>query len=183
MKNFITALGELVVIAVVVIFLMVTIRMFIFQPFLVRGHSMEPSYHDGDYLIVDELSYRFRDPQRGEVIVFVSPNNPSERLIKRVVALPNETVEIEDGVITVQEVDGTTMTLNEDYLPSSVHTSGDVEVALENDEYFVLGDNREFSYDSRRWGTLDEDLIIGKVLLRLLPVQAFAYMETPSYSN
>jgi signal peptidase I len=142
---------------------------------------MEPNFHNGDYLIVDEFSYHFRDPQRGEVVVFKYPNNPSQRYIKRIVGLPGETVEIQDGKINVYNEKGIPQILNEsDYL-ALPNTSGDIKIKLADNEYFVLGDNRLFSSDSRRWGPLPEKDIIGRVFLRAWPFTALAKIETPNY--
>jgi len=157
------------------------IRYFIFQPFFVQGMSMEPNFENGDYLIIDEISYRFRDPQRGEVIVFRYPQNPSQRYIKRIIGLPEETIEIEDGQIIIYS-EGKSQVLDEqEYLSLDIGTQGDIRVSLEKDEYFVLGDNRAFSSDSRRWGALPRENIVGKVFLRAWPFAALAKFDAPAY--
>lgn len=172
---------ETIQIVVIALLIVVPIRYFIFQPFFVRGQSMEPNFHDGDYLIVDELSYRFREPQRGEVIVFKFPQNPSQRYIKRIIGLPGETVEVEGGKVFI-ESEGKKFFLQEtEYLFSEVNTPGNIKISLGRDEYFVLGDNRYASSDSRRWGKLPAEDIVGRVLLRAWPPSAFAYIEAPSY--
>lgn len=143
---------------------------------------MEPNFQNGNYLIVDEISYRLRDPQRGEVIVFKYPMNPSQRYIKRIVGLPNETVEIQDGKVSVFNQNGVPQIIDEfNYLPESIQTLGNVELKLADSEYFVLGDNRPLSSDSRRWGVLPRENIIGKVFLRVWPFAALAMVETPAY--
>src|SRR3989344_304093 len=101
MKSILLFFWEISKIVIIALVIVVPIRYFIFQPFFVRGQSMEPNFQNGDYLIVDEVSYRLRVPQRGEVIVFKYPMNPSQRYIKRIVGLPNEAVEIQDGEISV----------------------------------------------------------------------------------
>jgi len=141
---------------------------------------MDPNFEDGDYLIVDELSYNFRAPERGEVVVFKYPNDPSQRYIKRIIGLPGETVEIQGGKITILNASGKEI-LNEKYLPSSVLTLGDTKVTLGPKEYFVLGDNRMASSDSRRWGLLPEADIIGRVLLRAWPLSDFTAFGAPNY--
>jgi len=141
---------------------------------------MEPNFSNGNYLIVDEISYRFRDPQRGEVIVFKSPTNPSQRFIKRIIGLPGETVEIENGNIRIFK-NGEILFLKENYLPSNFFTSGDIRVKLKDNEYFVLGDNRNFSWDSRKFGPISRDLIIGRVFLRAWPISEFSKIEAPAY--
>ena len=103
MKSFFLFIWEITKIVVIALLIVVPIRYFLFQPFFVRGQSMEPNFEDGNYLIVDELSFRLRDPQRGEVIVFKYPNNPSQRYIKRIVGLPGETIEIKDGKVIIFE--------------------------------------------------------------------------------
>lgn len=177
--RFLWETAEIVVIALLIV---IPIRYFIFQPFFVRGQSMEPNFHDGDYLIVDELTYRFRSPQRGEVIVFKYPQNPSQRYIKRIIGLPGEAVEVKGGSVFIEK-EGQRVALGEmEYLFSEVDTPGDIKVSLGKQEYFVLGDNRYASSDSRRWGTLPREDIIGRVLLRAWPPSAFAYIESPKYA-
>jgi signal peptidase I len=145
---------------------------------------MEPNFENGDYLIVDELSYRLRSPQRGEVIVFKYPQNPSQRYIKRIIGLPGETVEIKDGKIFIYQENSELKTLNElGYLPSSTKTQGNVKISLNKNEYFVLGDNRSgmSSYDSRRWGPLPREDIIGRVVIRAWPFATLSKIEVPAY--
>ncbi|MBI4991744.1 MAG: signal peptidase I [Candidatus Harrisonbacteria bacterium] len=179
MKSFFLAVWEVlevVVVAVVTVFL---IRSFLIQPFLVSGASMEPTFGTGNYLIIDEITYRLREPKRGEVIVFKYPDNPSTYYIKRIVGLPGEKVEIKKGSVYIADNENLNgMLLEEEYLPVGLKTSGNLSTALSGEEYFVLGDNRNYSYDSRSWGTLPKKYIIGIARLRLLPitkVQAFAY--------
>jgi signal peptidase I len=179
--NIFRFLFETVEIVVIALLIVVPIRYFVFQPFFVRGQSMEPSFHDGDYLVVDELTYRFREPQRGEVIVFKYPQNTSQRYIKRIIGLPGETVEIKGGTVFI-ESNGQRVALQEnEYLGAGIDTPGEVKISLGPGEYFVLGDNRYASSDSRRWGILPREDIIGRVLLRAWPPSAFAYIEAPSY--
>jgi len=181
MKAILSFLWEIVKIVVVAMAIVVPVRYFLFQPFLVRGQSMEPNFENGDYLIIDEISYRMRPPQRGEVIVFNYPQNPSQRFIKRIIGLPGEKVEVREGRVFVYK-DGREITLDESgYLPQSAQTPGSVDLQLGSGEYFVMGDNRTFSLDSRSWGTLPEKEIIGRVYLRILPFVAFAKIEVPAY--
>jgi signal peptidase I len=160
---------ELVKIVLIALVIVVPLRAFVFQPFLVRGASMEPNFHNGDYLIVDELSYRFSEPKRGDVIVFKFPNDPSQRYIKRIVGLPGDTVSVKEGKVFVSD-----MRLDESLYLSDESTGGSTIITLEDDEYFVLGDNRQFSSDSRKWGKLPEENIVGKTLFRLFPPNALA---------
>jgi signal peptidase I len=180
MKKLLSFVWEIAKIVIIALIIVVPIRYFLFQPFFVRGQSMEPNFEDGDYLIIDEISYRFRDPQRGEVVVFKYPNDPSQRYIKRIIGLPGETIEIEDGQLIISK--DTEEVLDEsDYLSSSVFTQGEIQFSLGEDKYFVLGDNRESSSDSRRWGPLPRENIVGKVFLRAWPFVALAKFKAPSY--
>ncbi len=174
MKAFLRPLWEFMKIVVVALVIVLPLRLFVFQPFLVSGSSMEPNFHHGDYLIVDELSYRLRDPQRGDTIILRYPNNPSQRFIKRIVGLPGETVAVKDGKVLVQK-EGEEFVLDESvYLPSSETTPGSMSTTLKENEYFVLGDNRRFSSDSRSWGVLPAKDIVGRVFFKAISLKAFA---------
>lgn len=174
-------LFEILKIVIIALLIVIPIRYFLFQPFFVRGPSMEPSFANGDYLIIDELSYRFSAPQRGDVIVFKYPYNPSQRFIKRIIGLPGETVEIKNGKVIIYSSQGGRILDESEYLSSNTQTPGEVRITLGNDEYFVLGDNRSVSADSRSWGPLKREYIIGKVFLRAFPFTALAKIETPTY--
>ncbi len=159
---------EIILIALLIV---IPVRYFIIQPFIVHGSSMEPNFYSNDYLIVDELSYRFHTPQRYEILVFRAPNHPQQYYIKRIIGLPGETVDIHDDQVFITNKNGKSFQLKEDFISSSVTTVGNVKITLDNQQYYVLGDNRPISSDSRNWGPLDEDLIIGRVWLRLWPIQ------------
>lgn len=173
MKRILTSFWETGRIAIFALLFAFAIRAFVFQPFLVRGASMEPNFHHGDYLIVDELSYRFKNPERGEVIVFRYPNDPSQRYIKRVIGLPGETVIVEDGRVMISDESGGSLVLQEEQYLSRKETIGQIRIKLGNDEYFVLGDNRAFSSDSRVWGALGRTNIVGRVVVRMFPDLAY----------
>lgn len=158
--------AEVVIIALITVFV---IRTFIAQPFLVSGASMEKTFHNGNYLLIDEVTYRFREPQRGEVIVFHYPRNPKEYFIKRIIGLPHEKLTIANDTITITSASGTEQTLTEPYVAGTTRTFGTTEVTLGENEYFVMGDNRGDSYDSRNWGPVQEDNIVGVARLRLFP--------------
>jgi len=146
-------------------------------------HSSKQFTHheeDGDYLIVDETTYRFRNPQRGEVIIFKYPKDTSQLYIKRIIGLPGESIEIQDGEIIITNSSGKYY-LEEEYIPSDNKTLGNINVNLSNDEYFVLGDNRMFSSDSRRWGTVPEGNIIGKAYFRAWPFASLDVFKSPTY--
>ena len=168
---------ETIIISVLAVFI---IRTFLFQPFLVSGTSMEPNFSNGDYLLVDEISYRLREPQRGEVVVFEPPVG-GRYFIKRIIGLPNEKVKIQDGEIAIFDRQGNKTALQEDYLPANIKTFGDSEVVLGPNQYFVLGDNRNYSFDSRAWGFLSEEKIIGLAKLRIWPLTAAMAFGKPSY--
>jgi len=181
MKKFLSFGFEIFKIIVIALLIVAPIRFFLFQPFIVKGESMEPNFSDGDYLIVDEISYRFKSPERGEVIVFDSPVNKSVRYIKRVIALPGETVEMKDGEITIYDNNGPIILDEASYIPQGYDISGEIRISLGPYEYFVLGDNRLASLDSRRFGSLDGESIIGKVYLRAWPFDSFVRIYNPDY--
>ncbi len=181
LKSLFSSLGEIFQIVIIALLIVIPIRYFLFQPFFVRGHSMETCFYNGDYLIVDQISYRIRDPQRGEVIVFKYPLNPAVRYIKRIVGLPGETIEIEEGKIKITLGSQSRFLDESDYISEYQKTEGHTKTVLGDYEYFVLGDNRPVSSDSRKWGSLNKDDIIGRVYLRAWPVDAWAQIEAPNY--
>jgi signal peptidase I len=183
MKAFIYAVWETVEVAVIAIVAVLIIRNFLVQPFLVNGASMEPNFHSNDYLLIDEVSYRFKEPMRGEVVVFRYPGDERYFYIKRIIGLPGEEIEIKDGKISIfNEEFPNGFALNEDYLSAGARTSGrDLRIKVAEDEYFVLGDNRGFSFDSRSWGPLKRNEIIGIVRLRLWPLNKVMAFEKPAY--
>lgn len=143
---------------------------------------MEPNFQSGDYLIIDQVSYRFREPQRGEVVVFKHPGSSARRYIKRIIGLPGETIEIKDGRVIILDQQRKEILDESDYLSLSVQTlGGEGRTFLAENEFFVLGDNRIASSDSRRWGPLTRKDIIGRVFFRPWPITAFAKIEAPSY--
>lgn len=185
LKSAVASFWEVFKIVIVALLIVIPIRYFLFQPFLVWGQSMNPNFNNGDYLLVDELSYRFIDPKRGEVVVFNYPQKPSVRYIKRVIGLPGERIEIKEEGIIIHK-DGESFFLDEsDYLPQYTKTSPkkwpDISEYLGENEYFVLGDNRSASSDSRIWGVLPGENIIGRVFLRAWPLGVFAKIEAPVY--
>ncbi len=169
--------------------IIIPIRYFLIQPFFVKGASMEPNFEDKQYLIVDELSYRFSSPERGQVIVFRYPRNPQEYFIKRLIGLPGEQVQVKDGKVTIfndENPDG--MVLDESYLPDNLETFSDSEnkVTVGENEYFVLGDNRGASKDSRYFGTVNKSFVTGKVMFRGWPldeIKVFNKDYWPKYNN
>ncbi len=167
---------------IISLLIVLPIRFFIAQPFVVKGASMEPNFYTGQYLIIDEASYYFRSPERGEVIVFRYPQDPAEFFIKRIIGLPGERVEVTGGkvrIVNKKYPEG--MILNESYLPSGRETLPDIALDLGPTQYFVLGDNRLESSDSRRWGPLDRSFFIGRALVRLWPPTTAQFLEGATY--
>ncbi len=146
------------------------IRLFIAQPFIVSGASMVPNFENGNYLIIDELSYRFEEPKRGEVVVFRFPFERTRFLIKRIAGLPKETLIIKDDTITIKNAAHPEGFAWEQGTIRSSRRGAEQTVALGENEYFVLGDNRDESADSRLWGVLSRELITGRPLIRLFPL-------------
>lgn len=190
LKKFLNSFWELFKVAVISLAIIIPVRTFIFQPFFVQGASMEPNFHDGEYLIINELGYKktvignedkelftvkpFKGLERKEVVVFRSPQNPKEYFIKRVIGLPGERVEIKDGdVVVYSEENPEGGVLDEsEYLTKMLHKTEcfqQCSFEIGEGQYLVLGDNRKYSSDSRTWGLLPSDFIIGRVLLRAWP--------------
>lgn len=178
---------EIVKVVFLAFLIFAPIRFFLFQPFFVQGASMEPNFENNEYLIIREIGYKkialgseddrlidvgpFKDLERQWPIVFRYPKNPSQYFIKRVIGLPGEKIEIKDGKVKISNQENPEgFVLDEsDYLDPSVKTSGDLTIKLDDDQYFVMGDNRMFSSDSRSWGPISKDNIIGKVVFRAWP--------------
>jgi signal peptidase I len=178
MKKFLKDGLEFLKFALIALAIVVPIRMFIAQPFIVSGASMMPTFQDKDYLIIDEISYILGDPHRYDVIVFKFPVETSKYLIKRVIGLPGETVEITNGKVTIFKKDAVSdsagITINEPYINEPFNTTKTIE--LKDGEYFVMGDNRNRSSDSRSWGVLPRKDIVGRAFLRLLPAAHADYL-------
>ncbi|MES3032134.1 MAG: signal peptidase I [Patescibacteria group bacterium] len=160
---------ELVRFAFIALIVVLPIRAFVAEPFVVSGASMVPTFENGNYLIVDKISYKFTDPKRDDVVVFKYPKDQTKFFIKRIIGLPNETVDIRGSVVTITNVDHPEgLTLNEPYVKNIANNATHVE--LKSDEYFVMGDNRSGSSDSRYWGAVKKNLLTGRAFLRLLPI-------------
>jgi signal peptidase I len=160
----------------------VMMYLFAVQPNMVKGASMEYNFYDGDYILTEKISYRFREPQRGEVIVFKAPNRPDVDYIKRVIALPNETVKLKDGKIYINDV-----LLDEAYQPDSETAAGKFltegqSFTVPEGSFFVLGDNRLHSSDSREFGTVAFEDIHGRAVWRYWPAARFGSISTPNYA-
>lgn len=174
-KEFLENGWDLLKFAIVALIIVIPIRMWIAQPFVVSGESMYPTFDNGQYLIIDEISYILGNAQRGDVVVFRYPNDTKRFFIKRVIGLPNEKIIVNNGEVTIinkEHPDGFKMIepyINEKFFTGSTYETKD-------NEYFVMGDNRNRSSDSRFWGILPKNLMIGKVFLRLLPIKTVSYM-------
>jgi signal peptidase I len=181
MRNGLVSFWETVRTVVLSVIAVLLVRTFVAQPFLVSGASMDPTFKDGDYLLVDELSYRAREPERGEVVVFRYPGDHRFHYIKRIIGLPGEKIISKDGELSVWSAENKKV-LTEKYLEEkTLKDTGEFEVALAEDQYFVMGDNRGFSYDSRSWGPLSSEEITGLVRFRLWPVQTAEVFAAPQY--
>lgn len=174
-KEFLENGWDLLKFAIVALIIVLPIRMWIAQPFVVSGESMYPTFDNGQYLIIDEISYILGSAGRGDVVVFRYPNDTKRFFIKRVIGLPNEKIIVNEGVVTIinkEHPDGFKMV--EPYINEKLFTGSTYET--KDNEYFVMGDNRNRSADSRLWGILPKNLMIGKVFLRLLPIKTISYM-------
>jgi len=176
-KKFGILIFEVVKVVVISLAIILPIRMFLVQPFYVEGASMEPNFYQNEYLVIDELSYRFNAPERGQVIIFKNPQNTRNYFIKRIIGLPGETVEIKDGHVYINEAQ-----LEEKYIE---HVSADSHspITLANNEFFVMGDNRVNSFDSRQLGPIKQDYFIGRVWFRGWPLDRVNTFNLPEYNN
>src|SRR3989344_8723264 len=172
---------EFITYFVIALAITLPIKLYVAQPFVVSGESMVPSFENGEYLIVDELSYHFREPARGEVVVFSYPRDPSKFFIKRVIGRPGETVVIRDGKVYIKNGATEIMWNYPDTLTETMGGNGIYPLGAE--EYFVLGDNRRMSLDSRAWGTVDEHLIRGRVFVRLYPFNRIDILPAAPKNN
>lgn len=175
---------EFLKIFIVAAAIILPIRLFLIQPFYVKGASMEPNFHENEYLIIDKLSPHFKPFVRGEVIVFRYPKTDHRFLIKRVIGLPGEKIVIKNQAVTIfneENTDG--IPLDESsYNPRELSQRLIVET-LAKDEYFVLGDNRPVSFDSERFGAITEDQIVGRVVFRGLPINRIGILKAPMYNQ
>lgn len=181
MNGFFKFVLEVIKMAALAFLIVFPIRYFLFQPFIVNGTSMAPSFETADYLFIDEISFRFREPERGEVVVFKAPLEPKDRYIKRIIGLPGETVNVSNGLVYITQTEKFLLDESE-YLLEDTVTHGEVSVILGEKEYFVMGDNRQFSSDSRRWGVLPKENIVGRAFFRLLPFKNILVISEPEYS-
>ncbi len=162
----------------------IVLYLFILQPNQVKGASMEPSFHSGEYILTSKITYRLRSPQRGDVIVFKSPGNPDIEYIKRIIALPGDTVVIQNNQVFVNNHQ-----LQEGYIAALTNlwdggfAKEDVPIVVPQGEIFVMGDNRPRSSDSREFGPVPMDSIIGQVFYRYFPANVTGPMVNPFPKN
>lgn len=159
------------------------IYLLVLQPHKIKGASMEPSFPNGQYLLTDKVTYRFREPDRGDVVVFEAPASAEEEFIKRIIALPGETISLNNGAILIND-----LKLDESYIAANLATSGSsflqegVRVEIPSEHYLVLGDNRPFSSDSRAWGFVSKDKITGRAWLIYWPLSDIGVVDDVSYN-
>ena len=166
---------ELARFAIIAVAIVIPIRIFIAQPFIVSGSSMFPTFQDGQYLIVDEISYRLESPKRDDVVVFRYPNDTTKFFIKRIIGLPNETVQIKGSDVTIinkEHPEG--FKLDQPFVENK--SNNEATYTLKDNEYFVMGDNRSGSFDSRSWGPVPRKLMVGRAFVRLLPITKIGIM-------
>ena len=178
--------GSLLTYTVVALGLALFVRFFIAAPYVVSGASMDPNFDDWHYLIIDRVTYDLGEPQRGDVIVFDLPQEGGRSLIKRVIGLPGETVVFRGtSVSIVNDEHPQGFTLEEPYLdPKNLSGDNNMRITLKENEYFVLGDNRRVSADSRLWGTLPREQIVGRAFVRLYPFDQISILpEEARYEN
>lgn len=161
----------------------VFLQYFVFQPNEVSGKSMYPYLEDKDRIITEKISYRLHEPERGDIVVFKYPLNKSEEFIKRIIALPGEQIQIKNNTVTIFNNENPTgFILEEEYLSPSAITNGRAflsegkKVTIPENSYFVMGDNREGSSDSRQWGFISKNDIVGRATLRIWPANTFSVL-------
>lgn len=185
-RDFLEFIVDLIKTGAVVFVIAFALRYFVVQPYIVDGESMLPNFHNREYLLAEKVSYSIDKPQAGDVIIFQYPKNPSLNYIKRIIGLPGDTVKIADNKITIVNAKHPSgAILTEDYIPkdflTETPTNGPYEITLKESEYFVLGDNRKHSSDSREWGPLPESNILGRAWVTLIPLDSAAFHKHINY--
>jgi len=170
-----------VVVFAIAIFLF--LYLLILQPHKIKGQSMEPNFQDGEYLLTDKVTYRFSQPQRGDVVVFEAPGTNNEEFIKRIIGLPSENISLTNGHVLVNG-----QILDEQYLPASLMTEGGIflkeggSVTVPENSYLVLGDNRVASSDSRTWGFVAKNKITGRAWITYWPPPKLGFVPEINYT-
>lgn len=188
-KDFLYFVWDLLKTGIIVFIIAFCIRYFLIQPFIVEGGSMLPNYVDQEYLLVEKFNYMIGQPKRGDVVVFKYPLNPSTNFIKRIIGLPGETVEINDNMIKIINKDHPDGVYLDEYkyisrdIKTLVADKNGLKVTLDQNSYFVLGDNREHSSDSREWGVLPRENITGRAWLIIKPLDRFGVQHRLEYEG
>lgn len=176
LHDLVHSFGDLLSFGILVIAIVVVVRGIIAQPFIVSGTSMVPTFENKDYLVIDQLTYRFSDPHRGDVVVFRPPYNKNIFLIKRIIGIPGDTVTVKNGIATITNAEHPQgVRLSDEYTTPDTLIE-DVTTVVTEGNYFVMGDNRPASYDSRRWGLLPKKNITGRAFLRVFPTKDFGLL-------
>jgi len=169
---------DIIQIFVIALSFFVILYLFFFQPHQVKGSSMVPNFVDGEYILTNKISYHFKEPERGDVIVFIAPKNEDYEYIKRIIGLPKETIEIKNSKVFINGKE-----LKENYLPPDLKTNAGrflkagKPFSIPPNEYFVMGDNRNHSSDSRDWGTVPRANIVGKAWLCYWPLDKWGLVN------
>lgn len=171
-------LWEAIKVVAISLAIIIPVRYLLLQPFYVKGASMEPNFEDHEYLLIDELTYHFRNPVRGEVVVFKYPNDPSQYFIKRVIGLPGENISVSNDHVYVNGE----QLVESVYLANSIITSGSTNITLGQDQYLLFGDNRPASLDSRIFGPVARKYIVGKTWVRAWPFSRLTHFTAPGYT-
>jgi len=169
-------LTEIIRFALIALIIVIPIRTFIAQPYIISGSSMLDTFKDGEYIIVDQVSYYFHQPQRGDVVIFRYPLDPSKHFIKRIIAIPGDTITIEGNKVTIKNKNNPEGVLLKEPYVASMQPNTFLDETLKPGEYFVMGDNRDQSSDSRVWGILQEQNITGRAFLRLFPLNTIGLL-------
>ncbi len=181
-KRAVIAIFDFLQSIVVVMAIMVMIYLFVMSPQEIKGASMEPSFVNGEYILTNKILFKLRDPERGDVVIFKSPSNPEIDYIKRIIGLPADTVSLKNNVIYVNDTK-----VEEPYLAAGISIFGgsylreNQEVIIPEGKYFVMGDNRPHSADSREFGPIPKEDFIGKAFLRYWPFTKLGLVPQPHY--
>lgn len=181
-KQFFSFFRDIFETIVIALAIFLVVYVFLVQPHRVQGDSMLPNFKNGELILTDKVSYKFREPKRGEIIVFKAPQNRQKDFIKRIIATTGEKIKIENGKIFVND-----MALTENYLSQDTQTfvgpsiPEGVEIIVPQNRLIVLGDNRAHSSDSREFGAIDKKNIVGRAFVIYWPPQAFALVPTVKY--
>jgi signal peptidase I len=172
-----SALRELAETILFTLLIYLLVRSFLLENYRVVGHSMDPTLEDEQYLVVNKLGYRLNEPQRGDIVVIHDPRSSGRKLIKRVIGLPGEVVEVKSGKVFINE-----QPLDEPYIQGPMHYTK-TPTPIPSNQYYVLGDNRNNSSDSHSWGTLPREKIVGKAWLSYWPPRLWGTIAHVAYED